>query len=128
MFLTQILVERKHLKMEILLPVQTLVSTDDQRQISSQLPHLPNKSASTKNPETVKSDSPSDKWIPGPQPLGDPLMEKPVQPVAQESLIVSGNNPEPISVPHINISGVDAFENGNTSSSADAEAFSRNSV
>ena len=34
---------------------------------------------------------------------------------AQESLIVSGNNPEPISVPHINISGVDAFENGNFS-------------
>ena len=56
--------------------INTSVSTDDGKQISSQLLHLPNKSVSTKNPETAKSDSPSDKWIPGPQPLGDPLMLK----------------------------------------------------
>ena len=40
------------------------------------------------------------------QALVDPLMEKSVQPVAQDSIIVSANNSEPISVPHISNSGV----------------------
>ena len=57
-------------------------------------------------------------------------MEKSVQPVGQDSIIVSANNSEPISVPHISNSGVVniVFEHWNTSSSTDDEALSRNCV